>query len=99
LELPKDLHTHPVQPILPLFKAAEDRLLRQIQLPLPPVIVNGEEGYEVEHIKDSRIFRRLLQYLVKWKDYDERNWEPAANMHRLQAIDIFHKEPVMSTVR
>jgi hypothetical protein len=37
-----------------------------IELP-PPVIVEGEEEYEVECIEDSRLFRRQFQYLVKWK--------------------------------
>jgi hypothetical protein len=77
LQLPKDLHIHPVQPISRLSKVSEDSLPGQIESPPPPVIVEGEEEYEVEWVEDSRLFRRQLQYLVKWRGYEERSWEPA----------------------
>ena len=92
LRLPKDLHIHPVQPVSRLSKVAENPLPGQIEAPPPAVIVNGEEEYKVERIEDSRVFRRQLQYLVKWKGYDERSWEPAVNVDGLQAIDVFHTE-------
>jgi hypothetical protein len=92
LKLPKDLHIHPVQPISCLSKVSEDPLPRQIELPPPPVIVEGEKEYEVERVDDSRLFRHQLQYLVKWKGYDERSWEPATNVDGLQAINSFHTE-------
>ncbi|CAJ0932965.1 unnamed protein product, partial [Ranitomeya imitator] len=38
--------------------------------PPAPVLVEGELEYVVEKILDSRISRRKLQYLVKWKGYD-----------------------------
>ncbi|XP_077137223.1 exonuclease 3'-5' domain-containing protein 2-like [Ranitomeya variabilis] len=37
--------------------------------PPAPVLVEGELEYVVEKILDSRISRRKLQYLVKWKGY------------------------------
>jgi hypothetical protein len=92
LNLPKDLHIHPVQPISCLSKVSEDALPRQIKPAPPPVIVNGKEEYEVEHIKDSRLFQCLLQYLVKQKGSDEKSREPASNVDGLQGIDIFHIE-------
>src|ERR1700731_3431041 len=75
LQLPKDLHIHPVQPISRLSKVAEDPLSEPIEAPPPPVIVDGEEEYEVEWIEDSQVYRRQLQYLVKWKGYNENSWE------------------------
>ena len=92
LQLPKDLHIHPVQPVSRLSKVAEDAMPGQIEAPPPAVIVNGEEEYEVERVEDSRVFRHQLQYLVKWKGYDERSWEPAINVDGLQAIDVFQAE-------
>jgi hypothetical protein len=92
LQLPKELHIHPVQPISRLSKAPEDPLPGQIETPPPPVVVDGEEEYEVEQVEDSRLFRCQLQYLVKWKGYDERSWEPAQSVDGLQAIDTFHSE-------
>ena len=94
IKFPSQLHIHNVQPISHLEKAAQDPLPHQQHKPPPPVIVDGEEEYKVERIDDSRIFRRQLQYLVKWKGYDEQSWEPAANVHGLKAIDDFHpKQP------
>ena len=35
--------------------------------PPEPVTVNGEEEYEVDHIRDSKLFGRTLKYLMRWK--------------------------------
>jgi hypothetical protein len=45
LNLPKDLHIHPVQPISCLSKVSEDPLPGQLRPAPPPVIVDGEEEY------------------------------------------------------
>jgi hypothetical protein len=92
LNLPKDLHIHPVQPISGLSKLSDDPLPGQVEPAPPPIIVNGEEEYEEECIENSRIFRRQLQYMDQWKGYDEPRWEPASNIDGLQAIDFFHRE-------
>ncbi|CAJ0938719.1 unnamed protein product, partial [Ranitomeya imitator] len=39
--------------------------------PPAPVLVEGELEYVVEKILDSRVSRRKLQYLVKWKGYGQ----------------------------
>src|SRR5882672_6027832 len=46
--------------------------------PPPPVIHNGVEEYEVEHILDSQIFLGKLEYLVCWKGYgiEGDEWRP-----------------------
>jgi hypothetical protein len=90
--LPKNLNIHLVQPISHLSKVLKDPLPGQIQAAPPPVIVDGEEEYEVERVDDSWIFRWQLQYLVNWKSYDECSWEPTINVDRLNAIDDFHAE-------
>ena len=94
IKLSSQLCIHDVQPISHLEKAAQDPLPHQQHEPPPPVIVDGEEEYEVEWIDDSWLFRRQLQYLVKWKGYDEQSWKPATNVDGLKAIDDFHaKQP------
>ncbi|EKM48618.1 uncharacterized protein PHACADRAFT_202592 [Phanerochaete carnosa HHB-10118-sp] len=52
-------------------------------IPLLPVIVNNEEEYKVEKILDSCIYRRQLQYLIKWKEYRQgaNKWIPAKDVH------------------
>jgi hypothetical protein len=92
IKLPHQLHIHDFQPISRLEKTAVNPLPLQQHEPPPPVIVEGEAEYEVERIEDSRMFRCQLQYLVKWKGYDEMSWEPAVNVDGLKAIDEFHTQ-------
>jgi len=47
-----------------------DTITECIQKDLPPpVICNGVEGYQVEHIPDSQRLQGKLKYLVCWKRY------------------------------
>jgi len=55
----------------------------------PPDLIDGEEEYEVDHIKKHRKFRgRSLRYLVHWKGYDDSQdtWEPKKNLDRSSDI-------------
>ena len=50
--------------------------------------------YEVEEILDSKLHRRKLKYLVKWKGYgsEENTWEPEENLtHAKRLIEEFHR--------
>ena len=92
IKLPRQLCIHDIQSISCLENAVQDLLPHQQHVPPPPVIVDGEEKYEVERIDDSRMFQRQLQCLVKWRGYDEQYWEPAANVDGLKAINDFYTE-------
>ena len=67
-------------------------------LPSPPdpTLIDDEEEWEVDFIKDSRWTNRLrcsVQYLVHWKGFnnDEDTWEPARNLvHASDIISEFH---------
>ena len=65
-----------------------------LTLPPPdPVTVDGEEEYEVDHIRDSKLFGCTLKYLVRWTGYGEGEdtWEPASNLkHSPEKIQEFH---------
>jgi len=54
--------------------AAEDPLPGQVMPPPLPVIVEGEEEWEVEEILDSRRMQGRLQYLVKWRVFADPTW-------------------------
>ena len=65
-----------------------------LTLPHPDLVtVNGKEEYEVDHIRDSKLFGRTLKYLVHWTGYGEGEdtWEPASNLkHSPEKIREFH---------
>jgi hypothetical protein len=93
LELPSYLNLNPVFYVSRLSPWHDNGLHKPP--PPEPVVVQGEEEYEVDSIIDSRVYRRQLQYLVCWKGYGEgeNTWEPAKNLsHARKAIAKFHKE-------
>lgn len=49
-----------------LRKASMDPLTNQVNKPLPPIIINIKEEWEVEDILDARSYQGKLQYRVKW---------------------------------
>ena len=92
LELLKSIRIHPGfhVSLLEPYHASDHAQ----KVPSPPVIINDNEPkYEVEDILDSKLFRRRLFYLVKWKDYldTENYWEPAAHLKNIPLlIKCFH---------
>jgi hypothetical protein len=60
--------------------------------PPPPTLIDGEEEYEVEEILDNRMCYNRLEYLVKWKGYDESHnqWEVHSQVHAKSKIVQFH---------
>jgi hypothetical protein len=86
---------HPVFPVVKLSPAPPDPILgRQPAQPPPPTLVDSEEEYEVEVILDSRMRYNRLEYLVKWKGYDESHnqWEVHTQVHAKPKIVQFHRK-------
>jgi hypothetical protein len=71
LRLPPSMSCiHPVFHVVKLKPAPDDPIAGRRANPLPnPVLVDGEEEYEVEEIMNSRFFSRKLRFLVTWKGY------------------------------
>jgi hypothetical protein len=90
LELPSTMDVHPVFHVSMLEPIRNDPLPGQLPPPPEPIIVEGEPEYEVEDVLDSRIFRRQLQYLIKWRGWDVLTWEQVTEVSKLKAIDDFH---------
>jgi hypothetical protein len=62
--------------------------------PPPPIQVQGDLRYEVDFIRDSRLRRGKMQYLVHWKGYlrEEETWEPVSNITNAKAaVNDFHR--------
>jgi len=61
----------------------------------PPDLINDEEQYKVEQIRNHRYFgrNRTLQYLIHWKGYPDSNdtWESAADTHAPDLVKAYHK--------
>lgn len=57
-----------------------------------PVIVDGEEEWEVENVQDSRLFHGRLQYRVNWKNNPpDRTWYEASYLDNAQEeVEAFH---------
>jgi hypothetical protein len=93
LALPPALRIHDVFHVdrLSPYKGNE---VNGLSPPAPdPVTVEGEEEYEVDHIRDSKLFGRTLKYLVRWTGYGEGEdtWEPAKNLaHAPDKVKDFH---------
>jgi hypothetical protein len=84
---------HPVFPMVKLSPAPPDPILGRRPAPPPPTtLVDGEEEYEVEAILDSRMCYNRLEYLVKWRGYDESHnqWEVHTQVHAKPKIAQFH---------
>jgi hypothetical protein len=94
LRLPPSMsRLHPVFPVVKLLAAPPDPISGRRSRPPPdPVLVDGEEEYEVEVVINSRMFRGRLQYLVQWKgySYEHNSWEDATDVHSPELVTEFY---------
>ena len=60
----------------------------------PPILINEEEEYEVESIRDSRRVGRSkkLQYLIHWKGYptSDDSWVDSKDVHAIEALKEYY---------
>lgn len=92
LQLPQSMKINNVFHPNLLQKASIDLLTNQVNEPLPPIIINKEEEWEVEDILDARSYRGKLQYWVKWVGWDEdREWYDATGFNNSsEIVEDFH---------
>ena len=51
-----------------------------------------EAEYEIEKIVDSKEIKGTRKYLVQWKGFKKKTWEPLENFSKLYLIRKFHKD-------
>ena len=76
-----------------LLPAPKDPIPGRQSIPPPdPILVDGEEHYEVESILDSRMSQGQLQYSIQWKgySYEHNSWENATDVHSLALVNEFY---------
>jgi hypothetical protein len=89
---------HPV--FVKLSPVPPDPILGRRPVPPPPTtLIDGEEEYEVEAILDSHMCYNHLEYLLKFKGYDESHnqWEVHSQLHaKPKIVQFHHKYPVIA---
>ena len=93
LNLPPTVRIHPVFHVSLLSPLKPDHIPGRTHEEPPVVEVEGEEEWEVEEIRDSRLHYGKCQYLVKLFGYDNSHcsWEPVANVKNAkEAVKAFH---------
>jgi hypothetical protein len=69
LKLPETMNIYPVFHSNLLRLDPNDLLPGQIQEIPPPVVIDGEEEWEVVRLLDSKLHYGRFQYRVEWKEY------------------------------
>lgn len=93
LTLPESFKIHPVFHVSLLKPVVPDPFPDHRPGPPAPIIIDGDEEFEVEAVLDCRKRRGQTQYLIKWKGYgpEENSWEPARNVHATDLIRAFFR--------
>jgi len=93
LDLPNTVRIHPVVNVSRV-RRYKDQVEGQKKERPAPVIIEGEEEYEVEKILNKKKFRGKDWYLVWWKGYmtEEDMWEPRENLGNMEDLVKEFKE-------
>jgi len=87
LELPKSIKIHPVVNVskVRLYKPQVEGQKKTLP---EPVIIEGEEEFEVEKILNKRIVQGKEKFLVRWKGYtaEEDMWKSRENLGNVKEL-------------
>jgi len=94
LELPRTVKIHPVVNVSRIRRYKE-QVRGQKKQPALPVIIEGEEEYEVKKIMNKRRRYSKWEYLVRWKGYmaEKDLWEKETNLKNAkEVVEEYEKE-------
>ena len=94
LDLPKSIKIHPVVNVSRV-RLYTSQVKGQKKAPPKPVIIEGEEEFEVEKIINKRIVRGKEKFLVQWKGYtaEADTWESRENLKNAkELVEEFERE-------
>jgi len=94
LELPSTVKIHPIVNVSRIRQYVGQVEGQRKEQPAP-VIIEGEEEWEVERILNKRRVRGKNKYLVRWKEFTAEldTWEGRKNLKNVQeAIEEFERE-------
>jgi hypothetical protein len=94
LQLPSAWKIHPVFHVSLLEKVNKDNFNRKPE-PVPAIVIDEHEEWEVEEILDFKLRRKKPWYLVKWKGYgeEEQTWEPLSHLDNAkEAVNKYHEK-------
>jgi hypothetical protein len=98
LQLPPSMKIHPVFNTVKLRPFLKDGISgREAPPPPPPIIIGENPEWEIDYIKDSKLVRGKLHFLVKWKGYphEESTWQPEKDLENAQETiqDFYSRHP------
>jgi len=94
LDLPKSIKIHPVVNVSRV-RLYTSQVKEQKKVPPKPVIIEGEEEFEVEKIINKRIVQGKEKFLVQWKGYtaEADTWESRENLENArELVEEFERE-------
>ena len=99
LDLPASMKIHPVFHVSLLEKVLKNNIPNRNLAEAMPVIIDGEEYYEVNKILDVRKLKGKTQYFVDWigLGISERTWENARNLPKEIIAEFHAKRPNVAT--
>jgi len=94
LDLPKSIKIHPVVNVSRV-RLYTSQVKGQKKVPPKPVIIEGEEEFEMEKIINKRIVQGKEKFLVRWKGYtaEANMWESRENLENAkELVEEFERE-------
>ena len=94
LDLPSTVRIHPVVNVSRVWRYKSQVEGQRKEMP-QPVVIKGEEEWEVEKIMNKRKVRGKEKYLVRWKGCtaEEDTWESRENLRNaMELVEEFEKE-------